>query len=209
MENTIKFLLREELIKEQNKEFIRNELTEILGQENKKLITESLVLDIIGLIKNFLTTHRTAELLTALTKIILKTLGVDSDMDGVKDNCKDNCSVLFIQKLANKLHSIHHKIMNIINYVSAVIKFKTFKPTEEQKDQSKNLANNVFNTFLLGCLIYYIKSFGLNVQDLINGSENYLSLIIPSIGIISKTSELSKKFDLAVSQINNGIGSHH
>jgi len=204
----IKSLLREQLIDEENKSILINELTTIVGDENKHLINESLVLDVIGLIKNFLTTHRTAELLTALTKMILKTLGVDSDMDGVKDNCEDNCSVLFIQKLADKLHQIHHKIMDIIKFVSAIIKFRTFKPSAEQKEQAKDFANKIFNAFLFGCLIYYVKSLGLNVYDLVNGGENYLSLIVPTIGVISKTSDLSKKFNDAITTINAGVTTH-
>ena len=167
----IKQMLREELISERKNQIFINELMNIIG-EDKELLKESLALDLISLIKNFLTTHRTAELLTALTKMILKVLRIDSDMDGVKNSCEDNCSVMFIQKLANKLHSIHHKVMEIIGFVAAVIKFRTVKPTTEQKNNAKSLADKIFNAFLLGCLIYYIKSFGMNVYDLTNGFKN-------------------------------------
>jgi hypothetical protein len=204
----IKQLLREELLKEENKTLLVTEITKIIGEENKDLITESVVLDIIGILKNFLTGHRTAELLTALTKIILKVMKIDTNMDGVKDKCEDNCSVMLIQKLSNFLHGVHHKIIDILKYVAAVMKFKSFKPSNEQKESVKPLVDKIFNAFLFGCLIYYTKSLGINLYDLTQGGQNYLALIIPSIGVVSKISELNQKFNESVSLINAGIGAH-
>ena len=177
----------------------------------KALITESMVLDVMGMIKTFLTSHRVGELVTALTKWILKVMGIDKDMDGVRDKCQNleekECSKMWIQKLSEALEKVHHKINAIINYVIAVIKFKTFKPSKAQKESVKGAAKNFFTAIVIGCLIYYVGKFGINVADLIEGSAgaSFLSLIIPAIGTIAKISDLNGKFKQTVTTINSDL----
>jgi len=186
-----------------------NELNETMG--GKGLITETLLLDVIGMIKTFLTSHRVAELLTALTKWILKVTGVDTDMTGIKDSCKEagdeECGKMWIQKLADGLEKVHHKIMGILNYVVAAINNKTFKPSKEQKAEASGVAEKVFKVVVIGCLVYYVGSFGTNAHDLYVGLEGSSigSLIIPIIGTIAKVSDLHKGFSRGVTLVNSDI----
>jgi hypothetical protein len=200
----------DELLLEVNNKELLKEFNEIF--ENKVLITESLVLDVIAMIKSFLTSHRVGELVTALTKWILKITGIDKDMDGVRDKCqnlpdKDECSKMWIQRLSELLEKVHHKIDGIIRFVIAAIKYKTFRPSKEQKASVEKESKRFFTAIVIGCLIYYAGLLGINITQLAGGVEgaSFLSLIIPAIGTVAKVSDLNKKFKQQVSTINNDI----
>lgn len=201
----------DKLLVEVDTKDLLNEFNDIIG--GKALITESMVLDVIGMIKTFLTSHRVGELVTALTKWILKITGIDKDMNGVRDKCEnlenpEECSKMWIQKLSELLEKVHHKINDIIKFVIACLKYKTFKPSKEQKVSVKEEANRFFTAIVIGCLIYYAGMFGINAVDLASGASgaSFLSLIIPAIGTIAKISDLNGKFKQQVSTINNDLG---
>lgn len=174
-----------------------------------ELITESVVTSVLSLIKTFLTTHRVGELVTSLVKLINSWLGIDKDMNGLKDKCEDdddsNDCKMWVQKLSDLLHNVHHKIMDVLGFVVAVVKYKTFKPSKEQKDSVKDLAHKVFNAFIIGCLVYYTTALGLSIKDVVVNDGSLIATIIPTLGVIAKVSDLSKVFNSKVSEITNGL----
>ena len=170
--------------------------------EEKQLINESIVIDILGWVKTALTSHRFGELMTSLVKIIYKWLGIDKDLDGVKDKCQKSedeteCTKMSIQKFSEWLHSIHEKMMKPIEFLSACIKFKTLKPTEEQKQESKKFSEIIFKSIILGCLVYYVKNLGIEI-----GEGNWGLATFYFSGSMIKLSELIPKWESAVHHIN-------
>lgn len=193
-----------------NETYFKNEIRNLLYpnvNESKEIINESIVLDILSWIKTALTSHRVAELMTSLVKIIYKWLGIDKDMSGTKDNCenlegeeKSECGKLMVQKVADILHKAHEKIMKPIEFLSAALKFRTLKPTEEQKKEAKGLGKKFFNGILLGCLVYYLSKMG------IEASEGHWAMASVYLGGVTiKLSELVKKWDSIVHDINSSV----
>ena len=204
-----RYVIDKLLLEVDNKALLR-EFNQIF--EGKALITESMVLDVIGMIKTFLTSHRVGELVTALTKWILKVTGIDKDMNGIRDKCENSpnpeeCSKMWIQRLSELLEKVHHKITDIIKFVIAALKYKTFKPSKEQKASVEKQSENFFTAVVIGCLIYYVGIFGLNAADLAHHVKGatFLSLIIPAIGTIAKLTDLSSKFKQQVSHVNSDL----
>ena len=193
-----------------NEDYFKNEIINLLYpnlNESKHVINESIVLDILSWVKTVLTSHRLGELMTSLVKIIYKWLGVDKDMTGYEDKCeklegdkKGECGKLFIQKVADFLHGLHEKIMKPIEFLAAAIKFKTLKPTEEQKQEAKGLSKKLFNGILLGCLVYYVSKMGIEIS---HGNLGHASIYLGGVGI--KLSELINKWNHSVHEINSTV----
>lgn len=203
----MKKLIKQRLIEglnENDDKYIINQFNDLLPEGS--IINEGLLVDGVSLVKNFLTTHRAGELITALVKLLNKYLGIDKDLDGVKDNCnKDSseCGKMLIQKISDGLHSVHEKIEKFLIYISAVIKYKTIKPSKEQKEKSKGLAKKLFNAMIVGFLIYYVRKLGIEIGDIVDGDGSMLSTIIPGIGVVTKSSDLIKRFNEKVHHINS------
>ena len=193
----------------ENETSFKDEITNLLRSnlnEGKELITESLVIDIMGWIKTALTSHRVGELLTSLVKIIYKWLGIDKNMDGIKDKCQKSedqteCTKMSIQKFSEWLHSIHEKLMKPIEFLSACIKFKTLKPSEEQRQQSKKFSEGVFKAVILGCLVYYLKNLGVEISD---GNWGLATFYFG--GSMVKLSELLPKWESAIHFVYSSTG---
>jgi len=189
---------------EEDEQYFNNKLKELLGDNLNEGVDTAVNLALYA--KDALTNHRAAELITALVKIVNKKMGIDSDLNGIRDKCqkKDGkCGKMWIQYIADGLHGAHVWLMKILTWIISAIRFKTFKPNAEQKKQCEGIALNIFNTVILGCLIYYIKSFGFEVSELINGDGSFFNTLWPGLGVITKTSDLVKKFNEKIHDINS------
>jgi len=191
-----------------NETYFKNEMRNLLYpnvNESKQIINESIVLDILSWVKTALTSHRVGELMASLVKIIYKWTGVDKNGDGIKDKCealpKDEmieCGKLGIQKLSEWLHGLHEKIMRPLEFLAAALKFRTLKPTDEQKEESKKLGKLFFQGVIAGCLVYYMRKAGIEVSD-----GNWATASIYFGGGMIKLTELIKKWETTIHNINS------
>jgi hypothetical protein len=196
-----------------NETYFKNELSNLLYpniNESKDIINESIVLDILGWVKTALTSHRVGELMTSLVKIIYKWIGVDKNGDGVKDKCeaiqdeeeKVECGKMGIQRLSEWLHEQHDKIMKPLRFLAAALKFKTLKPSKEQKEEAKGLGKKFFQGIIAGCLVYYMSKMGIEASE-----GHYAMATVYFGGGMVKLTELIKKWDSTIHDINSAVPS--
>lgn len=192
-----------------NETYFKNEIRNLLYpniNESKQVINESIILDILSWVKTALTSHRVGELMTSLVKIIYKWTGVDKNGDGIKDKCeaiqdedeKIECSKMGIQKLSEWLHGLHEKIMKPLEFLAAALKFRTLKPTKEQKEEAKGLGKLFFQGVIAGCLVYYMRKAGIEVSE-----GHWAAASIYFGGGMIKLTELVKKWDDTIHDINS------